>query len=60
MTDAEIYQYLYSRKKERVKKVQGLKAGGWTLQFLSREMFMAGLKHKFIKKDKKIGWILIK
>lgn len=59
MTDKELYQYLLSRKKEYIPKVARLPAGGWKLQFLTRDVFKEALKRKFVKKDKKHGWVLI-
>ena len=59
MSDAELYQYLFSRKKDYIKKVAREPAGGWKLLFLTRDMFMEGKKRRFIKKDKKCGWVLI-
>jgi len=59
MSDAELYQYLYSRKKEYIKKLPREPAGGWKLLFLTRDMFMEGKKRGMIKKYPKFGWALI-
>jgi|GEM_PF-6919383 len=59
MTDKEIYQYIYKRRGDYVKKVSAHSAGGWKFTGIPYEIFSEALKRRFIKKVPTHGWVLL-